>query len=178
MRKDVAKKRTGSSVVSNPLQILENRSEIEVGLNEKIKSALKLDEEIQTASNTQNEWALRLQVASQLLSRNSDNSNLQILAEQAQIHLGLITKKLEALHEEQIQSNRTRQAALESLKQLQRIELLQVSGAALQGHRNELTEIMTRTAQLELAAPEANREALRSEYYMQALLELSMERIR
>lgn len=178
MRKDVAKRHNGSSVVSNPLQILENRQEIEAGLKEKINSAIRLDEEIQTAATNQNEWALRFQVASQLLSQDPDNGNLRTLAEQAQIHLGLTIKKLEALHEEQVQSNRTRAAALESMKQLQRIELLQVSGAALQGHRNELTEIMTRTAQLELAAPEANREALRSEYYMQALLELSMERMR
>lgn len=178
MRKDVAKRGNGSSVVSSPLQLLENRDEIELGLKEKINAALKLDNEIKAAEDIQNEWALRFQVAHHLLAKDADNTNLQTLVEQAEIHFNLAVKKLSALKEEQVQSDRTRKAALESLKQLQRIELLQASGAAVQGHRNELTEIMTRTAQLELAAPEANRAAMRSEYYMQALLELSMERMK
>ena len=176
MRKDLARRNQGGSLSSNPSQILKNRSEIEAGLNEKINASLAIDEAIKDAENTRNEWTLRLQIATHLLTEDPDNSNLQTLVDQAQIHFGLTVKKLDALKEQQVQSMKTRQAAYEALKQLQRIELLQASGSAMQGHRNELTEIMTRTAQLELSSPEVNREALRSEYYMQAMLELSMEK--
>jgi hypothetical protein len=176
MRKDLARRKQGGSLSSDPLQILKNRSEIEAGLHEKINASLAIDEAMKDAENARNEWMLRFQVATGLMNDNPDNSNLQTLVEQAKIHLDLTVKKLSALQEQQAQSMKTRQAAYESLKQLQRIELLQASGSAMQGHRNELTEIMTRTAQLELSSPEVNREALRSEYYMQAMLELSMEK--
>lgn len=176
MRKDMSKRGKELSSTSDPLQILKNRPEIEAGFQAKINSALRLDDDIFLAESTRNEWTLRLEVASKFLNSNPSNTNLQTLVEQAEIHLKLSIKKLKALHEEQMQSNRIREASYESLKQLQRLELLAASGQALQGHRNELTEIMTRTAQLELSAVDTNREALRSEYYMQAMLELSMER--
>lgn len=176
MRKDISKRGKELSPISDPLQILKNSPEIEAAFQDKINSALRLDEDIFLAETSRNEWTLRFQVSSKLLASDPKNTNLQTLVEQAEIHLKLTIKKLTALYEEQVQSNRIRQASYESLKQLKRLELLAASGAALKGHRNELTEIMTRTAQLELSAADTNREALRSEYYMQAMLELSMER--
>jgi hypothetical protein len=161
---------------SDPAMLFANRKSIEDSLYAKIREADSSKGKSEKARYEFSEWLLRLNAANQLLENHPDNENLRFLVEQAGINLDLATKKVEALDEQERLAEQTKLAAQESLKKLQRLEVLQASGHAVRGNRNELLEIMTRTAQLELSdGSNGDRETRHAEYYAQALLELTME---
>lgn len=174
MKKEIQRQSPGD--LSNPALLFANRKSIEDNLIAKIRDADANKGKSEKAQYEFNEWVLRLNAANQLLECHPDNDNLQFLVEQAGINLDLASKKVEALEEQERFADQTKKAAQESLKKLQRLEVLQASGNAVRGSRNELLEIMTRTAQLELSDVSAeSRQTRHAEYYAQALLELSME---
>lgn len=175
MKKEIAKKNSGSDLSSDTSLLFANKESIEAALLEKIKEADETTGISEKAKYERDEWILRYNVAGKLANQNPGNENLSFLAEQAQINLNLSLKRVEALMEQETLALKTKQAALESLKKLQRLEVLRASGNAARDSRNEIREIMTRTAQLELSDGGRNEDTRRAEYYAQALLELTME---
>lgn len=160
---------------SDPAMLFANRKSIEDNLYAKIREADTSKGKSEKARYEFSEWLLRVNAANQLLDSHPENENLRFLVEQAGLNLDLASKKVEALAEQEKLAEKTKKAAQESLKKLQRLEVLQASGNAVRGSRNELLEIMTRTAQLELSDGNDDRETRHAEYYAQALLELTME---
>lgn len=175
MKKEIAKKNSGSDLSLDASLLFANKESIEAALLDKIKEADETTGISEKAKYERDEWILRYNVAGHLANQNPDNENLSFLAAQAQINLNLALKRVDALVEQEVLASKTKQAALESLKKLQRLEVLRASGNAARDSRNELLEIMTRTAQLELSDGGNNEETRRAEYYAQALLELTME---
>lgn len=174
MKKEIQRQSHGD--FSDPALLFANRKSIEENLTAKIQDADANKGKSEKAKYEFSEWVLRLNAANQLLEKHPDNDNLQFLVEQAGINLDLAAKKVEALEEQERFADQTKKAAQESLKKLQRLEVLQASGNAVRGSRNELLEIMTRTAQLELSdGSHENRQTRHAEYYAQAMLELAME---
>lgn len=169
----------GKSEITNssfdPSGFFANKASIEQVLHQRIHDADAVKTSINQAQYNRDEWIFRLNISAGLLGQSPQNETLGFLAEQAQLNLDMAQKKLDLLIEQDTLAQQTKTAAIESLKKLQRLEVLRASGNAARGSRDEIREIMTRTAQLELSDNSTDRETRRAEYYVQAMLELSME---
>lgn len=175
MKKDIARKPVQGNLSSDSSLLFLNKESIEKELVAKIQESDEISGTSLKAKYDRDEWVLRFNVSTQLSENDPDNENLSFLKEQAKINLHLATKRVDALVQQEILAIETKKAALESLKKLQRLEILRASGNAVRGNRDELLEIMTRTAALELSDNSSDRDTRRAEYYAQALLEISME---
>lgn len=152
-----------------------HNEKVERILQQQVEEADRVSLENIEVAHLFDEWTLRLNVATKLLSADASNETLRFLVEQAKINLDLVTKRFEAMKEHQQMAARKKEVALASLKKLQQIEVLRASGQAARGSREELQRIMTRTAQLELSDGGSATETRQAEYYAQALLEITME---
>lgn len=178
MKKTIAKRSSaGAAVPYSADQIINGRAEIERILNLRLKTVKDVTTDFRAAKLERDEWIFRWEVASKLLKKSPDNPTLQTLVEQADIHVGLSRKRINALEDEMKQADKVRVATLEALKKLRRMELIYSTGVHMNNVNNELNEIVVRTKQLENSDTGSDREARRMEYYVEALLELTMERM-
>lgn len=179
MKKSIAK-RTSSNVAApySPDQIIAGRAQIETILKKRLSDVKDITDDFRAARIEQDEWNFRLDTVFRLLKKDPGNETLQTLEEQAKIHVDLSRKKVEAFHAEMQEIEKVRVATKEALKKLQRMELIYSTGVHVNAVHNELNEIVVRTRQLEGSDTGVDREAKRMEYYVEAMLELTMERMK
>lgn len=179
MKKSIAKRASSDIAVPySPDQIIAGRAQIETILNKRLAEVKDITNDYRSARIERDEWNFRWETVSGLLKKQPANETLQTLEEQAKIHVDLSRKKVEAFQIEMQEIEKVKAATKEALKKLQRMELIYSTGVHVNAVHNELNEIVVRTRQLEGSDTGVDREAKRMEYYVEAMLELTMERMK
>lgn len=178
MKKTIATRSpAGAAVPYSADQIINGRAEIEKILNQRLSTVKDVTADFRAAKIERDEWIFRWETAGKLLKKSPGNETLQTLVDQADIHVDLCRKRINALEDEMKQAEKVRFATLEALKKMRRMELIYSTGVHANNVSNELNEIVIRTKQLENSDTGDDRAAKRMEYYVEALLELTMERM-
>lgn len=179
MKKAIAvRSNQGVTVPYSADHIIQGRAEIVSIINQRMESVQDVTPNYRAAKIERDEWIFRWETVTKLLKKSPNNANLRTLAEQAEIHIDLSRQRIKALEEEMVEADKIKLACQEALKKLTRLELIYSTSRHTKTVNNELTEILVRTKQLEGSDELAGREVKRMEYYVEALLELAMERMK